>query len=285
MVLDQVENFIRVSVSGSHASGDSTISLQSGEASTLPDPSNGKYNLVWFDSQNYRLPDKDPNVEIVRVNSVDTANDTVSVTRGQENTTATTKSETGAEYELLLGPTAKTIQEIDQFKLDASAYSPEADTHTRYEDSEAISAINNDSDHGSTASHNYFSGSHNDLSNIGSSDHHTKTTSASELTDVSPDSNSSAHHSRYADSEAISAINNDSDHGSTASHNYFSGSHNDLSDVGSNDHHTRYSDSEARSAVDGASVSVGGSSGSVQTSNFQIEENSSTNSLDFNYTG
>src|SRR6056297_1486558 len=472
MVLDQVENFIRVSVSGSHASGDSTISLQSGEASSLPDPSNGKYNLVWFDSQNYQLPDKDPNVEIVRVNSVDTANDTVSVTRGQENTTATTKSETGAEYELLLGPTAKTIQEIDQFKLDASAYSPEADTHTRYEDSEAISAINNDSDHGSTASHNYFSGSHNDLSNIGSSDHHTrysdsearaavdganvdisgnavslatssfdisedattnelvisdsnnvelirqpesgptqflqgvdagpisapedsftqlinapvtsslssgstvgytlsldnqsilsvegeadgsggiqntnvvsgrpldinsndivdtgttiwdtssqeipdaalgtvsistlssnsvtvagnsvslgsstsvnhsdlsnigssdhhtKTTSASELTDVSPDSNSSAHHSRYADSEAISAINNDTDHGSTASHNYFSGSHNDLSDVGSSDHHTkttsaseltdvspdsnssahhsRYADSEAISAI------------------------------------
>src|SRR6056297_2187534 len=227
MVLDQVENFIRVSVSGSHASGDSTISLQSGEASSLPDPSNGKYNLVWFDSQNYQLPDKDPNVEIVRVNSVDTANDTVSVTRGQENTTATTKSETGAEYELLLGPTAKTIQEIDQFKLDASAYSPEADTHTRYEDSEAISAINNDSDHGSTASHNYFSGSHNDLSNIGSSDHHT----------------------RYSDSEAITAINNDSDHGSTASHNYFSGSHNDLTNVGSSDHHTRYSDSEAITAI------------------------------------
>jgi len=146
MVLDQVENFIRVSVSGSHASGDSTISLQSGEASSLPDPSNGKYNLVWFDSQNYQLPDKDPNVEIVRVNSVDTANDTVSVTRGQENTTATTKSETGAEYELLLGPTAKTIQEIDQFKLDASAYSPEADTHTRYEDSEAVDAVNSATD-------------------------------------------------------------------------------------------------------------------------------------------
>lgn len=36
----------------------------------------------------------------------------------------------------------------------------------------AISAINNDSDHGSTASHNYFSGSHTDLSNIGADDHH-----------------------------------------------------------------------------------------------------------------
>ena len=214
MVLDQVENFIRVSVSGSHASGDSTISLQSGEASSLPDPSNGKYNLVWFDSQNYQLPDKDPNVEIVRVNSVDTANDTVSVTRGQENTTATTKSETGAEYELLLGPTAKTIQEIDQFKLDASAYSPEADTHTRYSDSEAISAINNDSDHGSTASHNYFSGSHNDLSNIGSSDHH-----------------------------------------------------------------TRYSDSEARAAVDGANVDISGSAVSLSTNSFDISEDTTTNEL------
>lgn len=146
MVLDQVENFVRVTVSGSHASGDSTISLQSGEASNLPDPNNGKYNLVWFDSENYQLPDKDPNVEIVRVNSVDTTNDTVSVTRGQENTTATTKSETGAEYELLLGPTAKTIQEIDQFKLDSSAYSPEADTHARYSDGEAVDAVNSTTD-------------------------------------------------------------------------------------------------------------------------------------------
>jgi hypothetical protein len=35
-----------------------------------------------------------------------------------------------------------------------------------YSDSEAISAINNDNDHGSTAQHNYFSGSYNDLSNV-----------------------------------------------------------------------------------------------------------------------
>lgn len=44
-------------------------------------------------------------------------------------------------------------------------------------------------------------------------------------------------HTRYADSEAISAINNDADHGSTAQHDYFSGSHNDLSDVAKQDHH------------------------------------------------
>lgn len=63
------------------------------------------------------------------------------------------------------------------------------------------------------------------------------------------------HHTRYSDSEAISAINTDTDHGSTASHNYFSGSHSDLSGIASDDHHTRYTGSEARSAV--ASEPVG----------------------------
>jgi hypothetical protein len=39
--------------------------------------------------------------------------------------------------------------------------------------------------------------------------HHSKTTSASELTDVSPDSTSNAHHSRYSDVEAVSAVESD----------------------------------------------------------------------------
>lgn len=40
----------------------------------------------------------------------------------------------------------------------------------------------------------WFDGAHSDLSGVGSSDHHSKTSSASELSDVSPDSNSNAHH-------------------------------------------------------------------------------------------
>ena len=93
----------------------------------------------------------------------------------------------------------------------------------------------------------------------------------------------------YSDSDATDAINNDGDHGSTASHNYFSGSHNDLSNVGDNDHHnqnhdnsdhttnylpdsdytpeadthSRYSDSEARTAVDGANVDIAGDADTV----------------------
>jgi len=198
MVLDQVENFIRVSVAGGHASGDNTISLQSGEASFLPDVNQGKYNLTWWDSENFSLPSEDPNVEIVRVNSIDTTNDTISVTRGQENTSATSKSTGDGEYSLILSPTAKTIEDIDANKLDASAYSPEADTHTRYSDSEAVSAVgastpfvNSDLSNSSVsiAGNSVSLGgsttvNHADLSNIGSSDHH----------------------SRYSDSESVSAV-------------------------------------------------------------------------------
>ena len=49
------------------------------------------------------------------------------------------------------------------------------DTDTQLTDSEVQVAVNNDADHGSTASHNYFSGSHNDLSDVSAGDHHAKT--------------------------------------------------------------------------------------------------------------
>jgi len=54
MPLDQVENFVEVNVEGSHNDTETTISLQTGEASTLPDPANGEYNLVWFNSTNFK---------------------------------------------------------------------------------------------------------------------------------------------------------------------------------------------------------------------------------------
>jgi len=49
---------------------------------------------------------------------------------------------------------------------------------------------------------------HSDLSNIGSSDHHSKTSSASELTDVSADSVSDAHHTRPTAGIAINDNSN-----------------------------------------------------------------------------
>jgi hypothetical protein len=83
----------------------------------------------------------------------------------------------------------------------------------------------------------------------------------SELSDAPSDS----HHTRYADSEAISAINTDADHGSTAAHNYFSGSHADLTNIGASDHHTRYADTEAVSAVNSETSLTVDISGDAET--------------------
>jgi len=47
-----------------------------------------------------------------------------------------------------------------------------------------------------------FTGSHTDLTDIKSDNHHNKTTTASDLADVSADSDAAAHHSRYSDAEA-----------------------------------------------------------------------------------
>src|SRR6056297_1831941 len=199
------------------------------------------------------------------------------------------------------------------------------DHHSRYTDAEAQTAINNDADHGSTAPHNYFSGSHTDLSGVGTDDHHSRYTDTEAITAINNETSLSVNisgdadtldgvqlsniswsdvsmattdvsksdvglgnvpntdiaysskiaadeftntevsnlrsgqlndgstpwtsNNYYDDTDAISAINNDADHGSTAPHNYFSGSHTDLSDVGTDDHHSRYTDTEAITAI------------------------------------
>ena len=113
MPLDQVENFVEVNVAGTHSSTETTISLQSGEASNLPDPSGGEFNLVWFDSTNFSRPSEDSEVEIVRVTGRDTNNDTITVLRGQENTTAVAHDTTNSDYVLILAQTAKMIEDVD----------------------------------------------------------------------------------------------------------------------------------------------------------------------------
>lgn len=90
--------------------------------------------------------------------------------------------------------------------------------------------------------------------------------------------------STYSDSDAVAAVNADSDHGSTAQHDYFSGSHADLSGVGSSDHHVRYSDSEAVSAVNAEtslSVDVSGDADSVD--GYDIQKNGTDGSGIINF--
>lgn len=80
------------------------------------------------------------------------------------------------------------------------------------------------------------------------------TLAAADISDVSADSVADAHHAKYTNSDAQSAINNDADHGSTAPHNYFSGNHGDLSGIGEDDHHVR--GGFARSDVTSTSVTA-----------------------------
>lgn len=113
---DQVANFKKVTVSIGYNAAATSIVLSAGEGAELPDPSGDNYNLFWWDSTNYADPADDPNVEIVRVTAKST--DTLTVSRNQEGSSASTKNTAGATYKMSLGPTAKTITDL-QAEIDS----------------------------------------------------------------------------------------------------------------------------------------------------------------------
>lgn len=111
MALDPVKNFAEVEVSTGYDAAATSIVLSSGEGTKLPDPSSdGEFNLVWFNYTDYPNPADDPNVEIVRVTAK--ATDTLTVTRAQESTSATTKNTADKTYYMVLSITKKMIDDI-----------------------------------------------------------------------------------------------------------------------------------------------------------------------------
>jgi hypothetical protein len=109
MVLDPSENFVRGSTDTSVASGDTTLSVV--DASIFPDPTSvGDYNAVLWDADQFPEPYEDANAEIVRVTAVDTTNDDLTVTRGQENTTAASHPSGAA---IQMSATAKMFSDIE----------------------------------------------------------------------------------------------------------------------------------------------------------------------------
>lgn len=110
--LDPVKNNVNVTVSTTYDAVATSIVLASGEGAKLPDPStDGEFNLVWYDSTTYPDPNDDPNVEIVRVTAVST--DTLTVTRNQEGSGASTKNTASVTYKMGLFPTKKLVDDID----------------------------------------------------------------------------------------------------------------------------------------------------------------------------
>lgn len=101
MALDNAKNFGLVTVSLGYDDAATSIVLTAGHGAKLPTVS---FNAIWWNSTDYSNPSDDPNVEIVRVTAIST--DTLTVTRAQEGTSASTKNTGGKTYKMLAGLTA-----------------------------------------------------------------------------------------------------------------------------------------------------------------------------------
>ena len=109
MVLDAVSNFVRGNTDAEVGTDDTTVSVA--DASIFPDPAtDGEFNVVIWDANNFPRPDQDGDVEILRVTERDTTDDELTVTRGQEMTSAASHPEGSAIH---LSPTAKMFSDIE----------------------------------------------------------------------------------------------------------------------------------------------------------------------------
>lgn len=96
MPIDQTQNAVRQDLQSSVGTNDpETIDVQNAAEFADPTAGRGQYNCVLWDASLGR-PDEDPDLEIVRVQSRDTNNDTLTVARGQEDTTNTSHPSSAA---------------------------------------------------------------------------------------------------------------------------------------------------------------------------------------------
>jgi hypothetical protein len=244
---------------------------------------------VWFDAGTFARPDEDPNVEIVRAQSIDTQNDTLLVSRGEESTSASTKNTVGGEYALILAPTSKMFDDIDA---------------GLYTDADAVSAINNETsiDVDITGDADTLDGvqlsnitwtdinidqSDVNYSDLGNADApiNLNGNDIVDGTDTVWDATASNIPQSRLENDSLSIAGKTvSLGGSTAI------AHSDISSVNPDDHHTKYTDTEAVSAVNnettlnvdisGDAATVGGqsvndfftASGGTLTGALQVED-------------
>lgn len=107
MALDARKNFAKATLGGGYNDTDIYIGVVSGQGALFPTP---PFNAVWWNTSDYPDPSDDPNKEIVRVIAI--SGDTLTITRAQESTMATTKNTGGKTYKLEAGLTAKTMDDL-----------------------------------------------------------------------------------------------------------------------------------------------------------------------------
>ena len=110
MALDPVLNFAKVTVNTGYDAAATSIVLVAGQGAKLPETADGDFNLTWWNSTDYSDPSDDPNVEIVRCTARST--DTLTVTRNQESSGASTKNTASKTYKMILGLTKVQFDKI-----------------------------------------------------------------------------------------------------------------------------------------------------------------------------
>ena len=108
---DPVKNFGKVTLFAGYNASATVVALQTGHGAKLPDPGvSGAFNLVWWNFTDYPDPSDDPNVEIVRCTA--RAGDTLTITRAQESTGASTHNASGKVHKMILAFTEKTMTDL-----------------------------------------------------------------------------------------------------------------------------------------------------------------------------
>lgn len=104
--MDQAKNFAKATVSQGYDDTATSIVLSAGEGARFPAV---PFNAVWWNATDFPDPADDSLKEIVRVTARST--DTLTITRGQEGTVASTKDSEGKVYRLAAGLTAKVLND------------------------------------------------------------------------------------------------------------------------------------------------------------------------------
>jgi hypothetical protein len=107
-MFDPIKNFAISEVDPFNSSA-TEITVDS--AAKFPDPdTDGNFNLVVWNATDYDSSAEDPNVEIIRVTGLD--NNTFTITRAQEGTTATNHNTSGKTYKIARVLTEKDLEDL-----------------------------------------------------------------------------------------------------------------------------------------------------------------------------
>lgn len=105
--MDALKNFAVGTVSTGYDASATSIALTAGHGARFPSTA---FYGVWWNSTDYANPADDPAVEIVRVTARST--DTLTITRAQEGTSASTKNTGGKTYKFMQAVTAALLGQL-----------------------------------------------------------------------------------------------------------------------------------------------------------------------------